>query len=201
MWRISRMKRAVQNQKSLVVEILSASFDDNKSVNFVVKQDKNRKVRIRGLMEYSFKVCNAFGDVWISEDEQACALVLFPDKKKTNLNAILWDVRLALSVIGINRIGPVLGRESKIKSFHPKMPFSYLWFIGVKPELQNKGKGSQLLREIIEESKHGKRPIYLETSVERNLPWYKKHGFEIFNTLDLSYNLYLLRNVNGWSQQ
>lgn len=195
------MKRAVQNQKSLVVEILSASFDDNKSVNFVVKQDKNRKVRIRGLMEYSFKVCNAFGDVWISEDEQACALVLFPDKKKTNLNAILWDVRLALSVIGINRIGPVLGRESKIKSFHPKMPFSYLWFIGVKPELQNKGKGSQLLREIIEESKHGKRPIYLETSVERNLPWYKKHGFEIFNTLDLSYNLYLLRNVNGWSQQ
>ena len=114
------MKRAVQNQKSLVVEILSASFDDNKSVNFVVKQDKNRKARIRGLMEYSFKVCNAFGDVWISEDDQACALVLFPDKKKTNLNAILRDVRLALSVIGINRIGPVLGRESKIKSFHPK---------------------------------------------------------------------------------
>ena len=200
MWRISRMKRAVQNQKSLIVEILSASFDDNKSVNFVVKQDKNRKQRIRGLMEYSFDICNAFGDVWISEDDQACALVLFPDKKKTNLNAILWDFRLALSVIGIDRIGPVLGRESKIKSFHPKGPFSYLWFIGVKPELQNKGKGSQLLREIIEESKQGKRPIYLETSVNENLPWYKNHGFEIFNTLDLSYNLYLLRNVNCLNQ-
>jgi ribosomal protein S18 acetylase RimI-like enzyme len=197
MWRVSRMKRAVQNQKSLIVEILSASFDDNKSVNFVVKQDENRKERIRGLMEYSFKVCNAFGDVWISEDEQACALVLFPDKKKTNLNAILWDITLALSVIGINRIGPVLGRESKIKSFHPKESFSYLWFIGVKPELQSKGKGSQLLREIIEESKQRKRPIYLETSVERNLPWYQNHGFEIFNTIDLTYELYMLRRLNN----
>ena len=63
------------------------------------------------------------------------------------------------------------------------------------------GKGSLLLEEIIAQSKAEKRPIYLETSVERNLPWYKKHGFEIFNTLDLSYNLYLLLNVNGWSQQ
>ena len=194
------MKRAVQNQKSLIVEILAASFDDNKSVNFVVKQDKNREKRIKGLMEYSFDICNAFGDVWISEDGQACALVLMPDKKKASLSAILWDVRLALSVIGINRIGPVLSSESKIKSFHPKEPFSYLWFIGVKPELQNKGKGSQLLREIIEESKQGKRPIYLETSVNENLPWYKNHGFEIFNTLDLSYNLYLLRNVNCLNQ-
>ena len=195
------MKRAVQNQKSLIVEILSASFDDNKSVNFVVKQDKNREKRIKGLMEYSFDICNAFGDVWISEDGQACALVLMPDKKKASLSAILWDVRLALSVISINRIGPVLSRESKIKSFHPKEPFSYLWFIGVKPELQNKWNGSQLLREIIKESKQGKRPIYLETSVERNLPWYKNHGFEIYNTLDLSYTLYLLRNVDGLNQQ
>ncbi len=191
------MKRAVQNQKSLIVEILSASFDDNKSVNFVVKQDEDRKKRIKGLMEYSFDICNAFGDVWISEDDQACALVLFPDKKKTNLNAILWDVRLAFSVIGINRIGPVLGRESTIKSFHPKESFAYLWFIGVKPELQNKGKGSQLLKEIIEESKQRKRSIYLETSVERNLSWYQNHGFEIFKTLDLSYTLYMLRRLNS----
>ena len=145
-------------------------------------------------MEYSYDVCNAFGDVWISEDEQACALVLVPDKKKTSLIAILWDITLAFSVIGINRIGPVLGRESKIKSFHPNEPFSYLWFIGVKPELQNKGKGSQLLGQIIQKSKEEKRPIYLETSVERNLPWYKNHGFEVYNKLDLSYTLYLLRN-------
>lgn len=193
------MKRAVAHQKTLIVDILSKSFDDNKSVNYVVKQDAKRKERIRGLMEYSFNVCRAFGEVWISDDEQACALILLPDRKQTTLNALLWDAKLALSVIGLNRVGTVLGRETKIKSFHPKEPFSYLWFIGVTPELQNRGKGSLLLDEIIQESQRSKRPIYLETSVERNLPWYQNHGFEIFHSLYLTYTLYLLRKANSQS--
>lgn len=191
------MKRVDTNHKSLVVDILTKSFDDNKSVNYVVKQDEKREERIRGLMDYSFDVCNAFGDVWMADDDQACALVLYPDKKRTTPDAIMWDVKLALSVIGLTRVGQVLGRESKIKAFHPKMSFSYLWFIGVRPENQNKGKGSQLLNEIINHSERNNKPIYLETSVDRNLPWYKKHGFEIFNSLELTYKLYMLRRENN----
>ena len=76
------MKRAVQNQKSLIIEILAASFDDNKSVNFVVMQDMSRKERIEGLMEYSFNICNAFGDVWISEDEQAALWFSYLTRKR-----------------------------------------------------------------------------------------------------------------------
>lgn len=193
----SNMKRAGVDQKSLVVDILVKSFDDNKSVNYVVKQDRNREARIRGLMDYSFDVCNAFGDVWISDGAQACALVLHPDKKRSTFSSILWDARLAINVIGLNRISRILSRESKIKSFHPKERFSYLWFIGVSPEFQNAGKGSQLLNEIIRDSNAEGRPIYLETSVDRNIPWYEKHGFEIFQSLDLSYKLYMLRRNNG----
>lgn len=191
------MKKAPLSQKALIVDILSESFKQNKSVNFVVKQDKNRMNHIRELIDYSFNVCQEFGDVWLSEDNQACALVLYPDKKRTTLRALLWDAKLALSVIGLNRVGQVLRRELKIKSFHPMERFSYLWFIGVSPEFQNKGKGSQLLTEIIDDSKKQGRPIYLETSVNRNLAWYKKYGFEIFQTLDLSYTIYMLRKLTG----
>ena len=193
------MKKADQSKKALVIDILSESFDENKSVNYVVRQENHRKDRIKELMDYSFNVCNAFGEVWISDDEQACALILHPDRKKTTLSTLLWDAKLALSVIGLKRIGAVMGRETKIKSFHPKEPFIYLWFIGVKPELQNKGIGSRLLKEIIEDSDINKRPIYLETSTERNLPWYQNHGFKIFNSLDIKYTLYMLRRVNGQS--
>jgi ribosomal protein S18 acetylase RimI-like enzyme len=190
------MKKALPSQKAQVIEILTESFDENKSVNYVVKQDEIRKDRIRGLMNYSYNVCNAFGEVWFSEDEQACALVLYPDKKRTTLSAVLWDIKLAASVIGLSRVGQVLARESKIKAFHPKQPFSYLWFIGVNPKFQNGGKGSRLLQEVIEHSERHSRPIYLETSVDRNLPWYQKFGFEIFQSFDLTYTLYMMRRVN-----
>jgi ribosomal protein S18 acetylase RimI-like enzyme len=187
------MKRATADQRGLVVDILSESFESNKSVNYVVKQDAERKQRIRGLMGYSFDVCNAFGEVWLSDDTKAAALVLFPEKKKTTTASIWWDIKLAASVIGVSRVGQVLGRESKIKAFHPKQPFAYLWFVGVSPQYQNKGIGSALLVELIQRYTQQARPIYLETSVDRNLPWYKKHGFEIFETLQLTYALFLLR--------
>jgi ribosomal protein S18 acetylase RimI-like enzyme len=194
------MKKALPSQKAQVIEILTESFDQNKSVNYVVKQDESRKERIRGLMNYSYNVCNAFGEVWFSEDEQACALVLYPDKKHTTLSAVLWDIKLAVSVIGLSRVGQVLARESKIKAFHPKQPFSYLWFIGVNPKFQNSGKGSRLLEEIIKHSERDNRPIYLETSVDRNLPWYQKFGFEIFQSFDLTYTLYMMRRVNDQAE-
>lgn len=187
------MKRVSVDKKNLVIDILSEAFNENLSVNYVVKQDSQRKSRIRGLMDYSFNICNAFGEIWLSDDEQACALILFSDKKRTNLNSIIWDIRLALSVIGVNRIRKVLQRESKIKIFHPQKPFTYLWFIGVRSALQNKGRGSDLLNEIIQQSQQKKRSIYLETSVERNLLWYKSKGFEIYQQLESTYKLFLLR--------
>ena len=86
------MRKAIASDKSAVIEILSKSFSDNKSVNYVVKPDRKREVRMRGLMEYSFDMCHAFGQVWMSDDNQACALILFPEKKQTSLRTIWWDI-------------------------------------------------------------------------------------------------------------
>lgn len=191
----SMMDRTTYNQKSVVVNILSKAFNENKSVNYVIKPGTGRESRIRKLMEYSFEVCQAFGEVWISEDKDACALILHPDKKRTSIDSIFADLKLAISVIGLTRIATVLGRESRIKVFHPKEPFSYLWFIGVNPAEQNKGKGSLLLKEIIDQSIQNGRSIYLETSVDKNVPWYRKHGFQVFQTLDFTYTLYMMKRL------
>jgi ribosomal protein S18 acetylase RimI-like enzyme len=187
------MRRAEEKDKRLVVDILSKSFDKNSSVNYVVKQDSNREERIKSLMEYSFNVCLHSGEVWISDDENAVALLLFPEKKKTTFHSILWDINLATAAIGLTRVFDVLKRESLIKKNHPAKPFTYLWFIGVDPHAQKRGVGSKLLNEVIDMNSKKERPIYLETSVSNNLSWYKKFGFEIYHKIDLSYDLYLLR--------
>lgn len=187
------MIKAEYKDKATVVNILTKSFDTNKSVNFVIKQDKNRVNRIRELMNYSFEMCFAFGEVFLSPDKRACALILFPDKKKTNIQSVLWDVSLIWNSVGIMNIGKTLQRESKIKNIHPKELMYYLWFIGVDPQHQNKGIGTKLLIEISKDSVEKERSIFLETSTIQNLPWYQNNGFEIYNSLELGYKLYFLR--------
>ncbi len=94
------MVKAEYNEKALVVDILTKSFDTNQSVNYIIPQGDNKEKRIRTLMDYSFEVCYLFGDVFLSDDKKACALVNYPDKKKTALKSILLDIKLILFCIG-----------------------------------------------------------------------------------------------------
>lgn len=84
-------------------------------------------------------------------------------------------------------------RESKINKLHPKTPIYYLWFIGVNPSEQNKGIGTKLLQEVINEGRSKGRPIYLETSTLKNIPWYEKFGFIVYDKLDFGYDLYCMK--------
>ena len=86
--------------RNTIVELLASSFDENKSVNYIIRQDRWRKQRIRQLMGYSFDVCHRFGRVVLSEDKKACALILFPEQKRTTLKLIGWDLRLITRGIG-----------------------------------------------------------------------------------------------------
>jgi hypothetical protein len=186
------MRKADPGDKDLIVEILTKSFDTNQSVNYIVKQDEKRVKRIAVLMDYSFEVCYLFGDVFLSDDNKACALVTYPDKKRTTLKSILLDIKLIISCVGVGNIKKTLQREAMIKKLQSKEPMYYLWFIGVDAEFQNEGIGSKLLEDIIKDSSQKKRSIFLETSTLKNIPWYKKFGFYIYNELELSYKLFFL---------
>ena len=107
---------------------------------------------------------------------------------------MIWlNLKLALKSIGITRIFKVLKRESIIKRHHPKYPFLYFWFLGVKPEDQNQGIGSSLIADVIKESVKRNYPIYGETSTLRNIPLYEKFKFYTYKKLDFGYTLHLIR--------
>lgn len=190
---LTLMIKATYKDKDIAVNILTESFNDNQSVNYIVKQDKKRKQRIRKLMEYSFDNCYFYGEIFLTDDKSGCALILLPDMKKNSLKSILLDIKLVVSCIGISNIKKAMNRESKIKELQPKKLMYYLWFIGVDPDQHNKGIGSALIKEVIEDANSKQRPVYLETSTLKNIPWYEKFGFEIYNQLDLGYPLFFMK--------
>jgi ribosomal protein S18 acetylase RimI-like enzyme len=184
---------AEYTDKDCVVNILVNSFYDNSSVNYIIKQDKKKRVRIKNLMKYSFDLCYHFGEIYISENRKACALILFPEKKKYSLKSILIDLKFILSSLDISHLKKAITRDSKIKKLQPSGLKYYLWFIGTEPQHQKEGIGSRLLQEIMEVALKKERPIYLETSRIDNVKWYQKFGFELYNELDLGYRLYFMK--------
>jgi GNAT superfamily N-acetyltransferase len=51
--------------------------------------------------------------------------------------------------------------------------------VGVSPEYQGEGIGATLLRHGLERLRVWKRPCYLETQHEQNVPMYQHLGFEL----------------------
>lgn len=187
------MTKASYSDKSRVIDILTQSFADNNSVNYIIKKDKYKILRVQELMNYSYNLCSTFGKVYVNKDGNSCALVMFPDKKKTSLKSIFWDFRFILKSLGIGNIKKALQREAIIKKNHPHIPFTYLWFIGTAITEQGKGLGAELMQQILSDSEKENRPVYLETSTVKNIPWYEKSGFKVYREIDFEYKLYCMK--------
>lgn len=101
--------------------------------------------------------------------------------------APLDRVRLAgrfLWLLG-RRFGAVANGLGLIAEKRPTEPHWYLSLIGTDPAHQGQGVGSALLRPILERCDAEGVPAYLESSKEKNVVFYGKHGFEVVEKLFL----------------
>jgi ribosomal protein S18 acetylase RimI-like enzyme len=69
--------------------------------------------------------------------------------------------------------------------YHPSEPHWFLPFMGVDPSQQGKGFGSALLQHTLIRCDRENKLAYLESSNPRNIPLYKRHGFEILGSIQV----------------
>lgn len=62
-------------------------------------------------------------------------------------------------------------------------PRWYLGVLGVAPERQGQGLGTRLMQPVLERADREGLPVTLETGQPRNLPIYRRHGFEVLREL------------------
>lgn len=189
------MRKANPADKAVVTGILSRSFAGNLSVQFITGDGPAKAKKLQALMGYAFEVCTSFGEVMLSEDRKACALLVYPEKKKTNLRSVMLDLGLIWNCVEVKNVIEVIKRESSVHALHEAGHKVYIWFIGVDPAYQHKGIGSKILQEVIKDAELQGRDLILETSTLKNIPWYKSFGFQTYATLDLGYKLFFMRRL------
>lgn len=191
------MRIATQKDKKLVAKILHDSFIDIEipnSINFIVKQDKNRSKRLLFLAEYMFHIAYTFGEVYISDNENASLLIVYPHKKKVTYKTIWWNILLVTKTIGLNNVLKVLKREQQLKKHHINEPHIHPLVLGVSKEVQGKGIGPKLIKQVFEYHKNNTLPCIIETTTKSNLKLYERFGFNVFKeTHEFNYPLYFLR--------
>lgn len=74
---------------------------------------------------------------------------------------------------------------SAIERHHPSAPHWYLAVLGTDPADQGRGLGSALIRHVLDAPENLGEAAYLETETEANVPFYRRHGFEVVEEIDV----------------
>jgi GNAT superfamily N-acetyltransferase len=89
----------------------------------------------------------------------------------------------ALGAVVESTVAPSLAAETagvfeQMAKYHPSEPHWYLPLIGVDPAHQGGGHGEALMAYALAQCDRDRLPAYLESSNPRNIPFYRRHGFE-----------------------
>lgn len=188
------MKRAIRSDKERVVRIICESFDKNPHINYIIKNDDKRSMRIAILAEYAFELGMRRNGVTLTDDELGVAIIYRNNFVKMNLYEYWLQAGLALKAFSLLRALKVNKLESLVrKNRETKVDFLYLWFFGVADEGLGTDDGRDLMKYIFKLSFDLKLPIYLETTLKRNNIIYKRFGFEDYKVLNTG-----IGDLNFW---
>ena len=81
------------------------------------------------------------------------------------------------------RRADLLALMDQMARHHPPVAHWYLPLIGVDPVDQGRGHGSALLRAACDQIDRDGQVAYLESTHPMNVPFYRRHGFEVIATL------------------
>ena len=71
----------------------------------------------------------------------------------------------------------------QMAKYHPAEPHWYLPVLGVDPSRHGQGLGSLLIQNVLNKCDLENKSAYLESSNPKNIPFYKRHGFEVLGTI------------------
>lgn len=160
--------------------MLSRAFDDDPISTYLLPSERRRPPGLRAFFRVQIRndYLN-FGGVYTTDDRAGAAVWAPPGKP------MLKGLRGFVSVLPVapHVVGATLLRSlrflSRLETMHPKEPHWYLATLGTEPARQGHGIGSALLEPILAKCDTEGTRAYLESSKERNIPFYRRHGFEV----------------------
>jgi ribosomal protein S18 acetylase RimI-like enzyme len=174
------------NQVQKASGVLSAAFFEYPMFIFYFPDPKRRTRYLPWYFRNVLRSALSYGEVFTTTDISGVIFTLPPDHAKLTI----WEYVqngffLTPFILGLRNYKRSMDCERFVGNTQKRMlknrPHYYLWGLAVDPNQMAKGIGAALMQPVIEKADAEETPIYLETHVDNNVPYYQKHGFELIH--------------------
>jgi GNAT superfamily N-acetyltransferase len=158
--------------------VLARTFADDPFVNWVVRQDARHDEAMRRFFTVCLRLLTLpYDEVWATPDLSGVAMWTPPGAFRVGPREqarFLWQ---AVQAWGVGRVPTRLSAFNEIERHHPQEPHFYLFFVGVDPDRQGEGIGSELLGAVLDRCDKEGLPAYLEGTRQDLVPYYGRFGY------------------------
>lgn len=181
-----RVRRAAPADVAPLARAMASAFYEDPVASWLFLDDARRLRQLeRGFALFIRRLYLPAGECLTTDDVAGGALWLPPGRWQAGPLAQL-RVFAGLAPISGRGLPRFLRYSRLMESRHRREEHFYLPFMGVKPGCQGRGIGSALLRPVLERCDSTGVPAYLEASSPRNRDLYSRHGFEVFEKVELA---------------
>lgn len=181
------VRKATRADIDAIADALVKAFSDDPVMDYFFPEKLPRRLeRLRAFFKLNLKSLSLrHGEVYTTEDGvHGAAIWMPPGKWKTTTADIVRTLPATVRMLG-RQLPFALRGLTFMESHHPKEPAFYLQVLGTEPEVQGKGIGSAMLQPVLARCDREGVGAYLESSKDRNVPFYSRHGFTVTDEVRL----------------
>lgn len=179
------VRKATTADIELLATTLARAFADDPVMSFLFPERKHLE-RLRKFFHYELSHNYLRRDeTWTTtEGVRGAAIWAPPNRWQQSRADVLRMVPALTTTLGRNTLR-ALKALNTIEAAHPPGEHYYLAVLGTDPAAQGKGVGAACLAPVLARCDNEGIGAYLESSKERNVPFYNRHGFEVTRELKL----------------
>ena len=172
------VRHATHEDRAALAVALARAFDDDPVMNWFFPRERRDSIRFRQFFSMRLRQLMPHGETYTVDGTAGGAIWALPDRWRLGR----WE-EFRMGVALFTAIWPRVTRTVRgvelIEDAHPREPHYYLAVLGTDPEAQGRGIGSALMQPVLEMCDRDEVPAYLESSKERNIDFYARHGFRV----------------------
>lgn len=180
------VRRASAEDVPALAAMLARAFYDDPVASWAWRHDRLRPRALERFQAIRLRQLVGGQEVWTTDDHKSAALWALPGRWHMSLREVAMLAPCFYRPPLFMRMPLVaLGWERLERAHPPKPPHFYLAVLGTDPDAQGQGLGSAVLGPVLEQCDNDQVAAYLESSKERNIDFYARHGFRVLEEIRL----------------
>jgi GNAT superfamily N-acetyltransferase len=180
------VRRATAADVPALAAVLARAFLDDPVAAWAFRPGRLRPGALERFQGTRLRQLLAGGEVWTTEDLGCAALWAPPGRWRSTPREEAQIARCFLHPRLLARLPLIALGWQLLEHKHPSAPQHwYLAVLGTDPNAQGRGLGSAVLSAMLAQCDRDGVAAYLESSKERNIDFYARHGFRVSGELRL----------------